>query len=303
MGRAIAELKGMLHGPDASGQPHIVPRAANNSDSAPDGRHHNRAHGLEPDQGNEGNPLLNYLESAPPFLSSAPTKSHSMGEVSLGDQNHNGTNAKLPPSIFERTSNLNPRHLLKRVKETKAFLITDYIVTFINEDETEEDKPREEKTQTRAKRVNLDTVTPTQWSAANSRIMYELMRSGELRDLKQVTEYLDYSCLVMDYAQLYEWQSILKFDDQFRRAQSISKFSWSSEPSHSLVMHLRALPPRPGKKTARPKPKEQGQEFCRSFNHTGSCKFGPTCRHKHLCMVPGCNKNHPLVQHPTTGND
>ena len=103
-------------------------------------------------------------------------------------------------SIFGRTSNLNPRHLLKKGKDTKTFLITDYIVTFINEDETEMDKPREEKTQTRAKRrVYLETITPTQWSAANSRIMYELMRSG---DLKQVTEYLDYSCTVMDYAQL-----------------------------------------------------------------------------------------------------
>lgn len=40
----------------------------------------------------------------------------------------------------------------------------------------------------------------------------------------------------------------------------------------------------------------KGEPICFSYN-LGTCKLGDKCTRKHVCMVPGCYKSHPQIEH------
>lgn len=40
----------------------------------------------------------------------------------------------------------------------------------------------------------------------------------------------------------------------------------------------------------------KGEPICFSYN-LGTCKLGDKCTRRHVCMVPGCYKNHPQIEH------
>ena len=41
-----------------------------------------------------------------------------------------------------------------------------------------------------------------------------------------------------------------------------------------------------------------GDNICFKFNMTCGCSFGAKCRNKHVCCMPGCYKDHSVLQHP-----
>jgi hypothetical protein len=66
-----------------------------------------------------------------------------------------------------------------------------------------------------------------EWVAANCRVMNKLLQTGELsRD--DVEYYLAHTVNIMDYAERYEWESVLDFDHQYRELQAEHGFPWGT---------------------------------------------------------------------------
>ena len=164
----------------------------------------------------------------------------------------------------------------------------------------------------------LDTVTPTQWLAANARIMAELLAT-EVLSSSCVCQYLAYTCKVGDLAERFDWKSVLSFDREYRILQAAHNIPWGMDTSHLITTLLREKPPaqfnqgygnlyknnRSGHVAhyqqeksfgqARPSSGYSNKEICKLYNR-GRCAY-PNCRYEHLCSVPGCGRSHPETEH------
>jgi len=150
------------------------------------------------------------------------------------------------------------------------------------------------KAGTRTKK--LQDVNPMQWCGANVRIMMELLREGELQP-QSIPDYLAYTAKISDLASVYEWRSVLQYDDLYRRMQAENGFRWGSESPHVDRLCLRfkeKIPTTSEKKSSR---------LCINFQFS-KCTRGQACNYRHVCSAPGCGKkDHGLADHEkNTGN-
>ena len=76
-------------------------------------------------------------------------------------------------------------------------------------------------------RPRLESVTLSQRVVANTRIFHSLLFSHKLPTARDVRDYLAYTVKVMELAGKYEWQSVLKFDDDYRQLQASYSSPWS----------------------------------------------------------------------------
>ena len=148
----------------------------------------------------------------------------------------------------------------------------------------------------------LSSVNPHQWSAANARIMYELMTQQKW-SAEKLADYMAYIVKIAELAICYDWQSVLAYDYQYRQLQATLKFPWASDTPHlhqtvlkeQKVMGSNKFLQRKTKFT-RPADPCTGKEICIKFN-TGECSFGGKCRYIHSCSK--CfSANHNLKNHP-----
>ena len=148
----------------------------------------------------------------------------------------------------------------------------------------------------------LSSVSPHQWSAANARIMYELMTQQKW-SAEKLADYMAYIVKIAELAICYDWQSVLAYDYQYRQLQATLKFPWASDTPHlhqtvlkeQKVMGSNKFLQRKTKFT-RPADPCTGKEICIKFN-TGECSFGGKCRYIHICSK--CfSANHNLKNHP-----
>ena len=148
-------------------------------------------------------------------------------------------------------------------------------------------------------------ITPSEWNAANIRIMSHLLQTGDL-SRADVELYLAYSVQVNDMVDIYEWNSVLQFDTRYRELQAEHDFQWGDLrlAAHSTIL----IPRRPstqaplGQQTrSRPAPASTGpREVCKNWLASGGkqCAFGPGCRYAH--RFPD-TQSPPTVQ-PTSKN-
>jgi hypothetical protein len=120
-----------------------------------------------------------------------------------------------------------------------------------------------------------------EWGAANMRLMNHLLNSGQLqRD--DIEFYLAYTTKIFEFADIYEWSSVLNFDYTYRELQTEHDFQWGTFSPH---MELQILIPKRIKHGSEmpsqnvPKPQ---QEDCRIFKAKGVCPFGSNCRYRHV---------------------
>jgi hypothetical protein len=170
------------------------------------------------------------------------------------------------------------------------------------------------------KRLKIESVSPTMWTAANSRILSELLKNGKLAT-DHIGYYLAYTVKVCDLAQRYTWQSVLLYDREYRRLQATFGFPWGSDTQHLNTVHLRPKwNETDSKKGSVKTPHIEDKNYvggsqvpiCRLYNHS-VCTYGSNCKYRHLCVV--CQGNHPQSNHifpkygthlnkrPTSGND
>ena len=158
------------------------------------------------------------------------------------------------------------------------------------------------------KKPKLTSVSIDQYAAASIRIFYELLCSNRLPSLSDVQDYLSYAIKVFEMSRKYTWESVLRYDDEYRVLQHMYGFPWSYDQNH---LHEVILMPRwvdskhalgPSSKTS-PNPSfgthtSAGLEICRNFNRQKGCVKAVTgCKFAHVCNclvgLQVCGKSHP----------
>jgi hypothetical protein len=116
----------------------------------------------------------------------------------------------------------------------------------------------------------------SEWVSANCRVMNYLLQSGELAR-QDVEYYLAHTVNVMDYADSYEWESVLDFDYHYRELQAEHSFPWGTYPPY---MEARMTPRRAP--APRPFPHPPSVPDCKMFKARGTCTFGAQCKFRHV---------------------
>ena len=152
-------------------------------------------------------------------------------------------------------------------------------------------------------KVKLENLSPNQWAVANLNILKKLLSAGSGQ---VVFDYLDYVTKTLELGEVYEWHSILKWDQAFREKQKETNCSWTQEFVHLDRIFLRL------KYSSKPmvnisnhgngphiqlKPRKHFSEPCKLYN-VGKCNFNP-CRYVHKCSIQNCGGAHPLILHGT----
>ena len=139
----------------------------------------------------------------------------------------------------------------------------------------------------------LHDVTPMQWCGANVKIMSELLREGTL-NATSIPDYLAYTAKVSDLAEIYQWRSVLEYDDLYRQMQSQSGYRWGTESPHVQRICLRF---KERKTTVQNKTtRDKSTRLCINFQYN-KCTRGDTCMFRHVCSAPSCGRSHPLAEH------
>ena len=156
-------------------------------------------------------------------------------------------------------------------------------------------------------KIQLKNVTVANWNSANAQILYALLREGSLSH-ENLGNYLNYTVKINDHLKLYDWQSILLYDREYRKLQAGRHFQWGSEPLHlgrshlipkMLIKHAESMA---AKIKSNPRTGQQhpaNKAICRNYNKQSGCHFR-NCRFAHVCNVSGCGKDHPQPSHPSS---
>lgn len=138
------------------------------------------------------------------------------------------------------------------------------------------------------KKPRLESITQMQWTAANTRILLELLQRGDLKHDK-ILEYMAYTVKIAELADAYIWSSVLLYDRAYRQLQAKHNFPWGSDSPHLVTVHLRQKQAVQGKLGVK-------MEICKKFNRN-ECTYGDRCRYRHVCSAPGCQQGHARVDH------
>ena len=175
-----------------------------------------------------------------------------------------------------------------------------------------------------AKKIKLDQVSMPHFVIASLRILYHLMESKQIDSYNEIKHYLAYDIKCMELAMRYEWQSVLKYDDEFRQHQALHDVPWvyESHHLHSVKLFLLALPvnlyrrnphnsglgavgrahtPRTAQDLNTVTHTDDGHVIYRSFNSLKRCTFH-FCKYSHVCnkkLTDGraCGLGHPCCKH------
>ena len=126
-----------------------------------------------------------------------------------------------------------------------------------------------------------------EWGAANMRLLNHLLSSGQL-PRNDIEFYLAYTTKIFEFAEKYEWNSVLSYDYHYRELQAEHQFMWGTFSPH---MEIQILVPKRGKPTVSSQASNSGQqpkEDCKLFKARGFCSFGTACKYRH---PPTANKD------------
>ena len=126
-------------------------------------------------------------------------------------------------------------------------------------------------------------LTVGEWGGANMRLLNFLLQEHKLsRD--KIEFYMAYTSQIMDFLEVYEWDSILEFDFSYRELQAEHCFVWGTfvpQLESKILVSRRGTKPqnsnRPGPMTKHQKKKPD----CRIFLAKGSCPFKEHCKFNH----------------------
>ena len=160
-------------------------------------------------------------------------------------------------------------------------------------------------------------ISIEEWSAANCRVMADLIKTGDLA-LPDVEYYLAYTVQIYEHAQRYEWEGLLDYDHQYRERQAEHGFPWGSNTGNMELNLLQTKRTEPAYRDRRPFQQEsrsQGQRYnnynrayssngrkdynrprqhqdqdqvCRQYiNSRGNCPYGDRCIFVHPTTAAG----------------
>ena len=192
----------------------------------------------------------------------------------------------------------------------KPLFIPDFVnsLTGGNLDYNESQVVRQGSTQlvlrsTRAKPLPEQVSLP-QWISANAKIMTRLISDGKLSSPDQLLGYLQYISDFGDYAQTCTLESLMIYDQEYRRKQAQLDRKWGDEDVHlsNFYLQRKSRPERRPQQAYRPNNRPSrpprlldstGTEICRNYNNSGC--YREHCQYAHVCLI--CKDKHPKHKH------
>jgi len=133
-------------------------------------------------------------------------------------------------------------------KEEKPLLIPDFVDMYLGSTEPEEQEigssggaqviVRAFKKKTPA----LETITLSQWMGTSVKILNVLLKRQNM-DVTAIQDYLAYIAKVLELIEEHTWQSVILYDNEYRKLQHRHGFRWGSDSQH---LHTRFLKKRQG---------------------------------------------------------
>ena len=150
------------------------------------------------------------------------------------------------------------------------------------------------------KKKGLETVSMSQWMAANASILAELLQDPSVTNKVQLAlDYQGYAAKIGVLAATHTWRSVILWDDEYRQKQHLYKFRWGSESATLNLVRLVPREPEPKKTTKGPsKAKGSSKEqaaVCYNWNNGTPCRYMP-CKFRHECERCG-SASHPNARH------
>ncbi len=154
----------------------------------------------------------------------------------------------------------------------------------------------------------LESVRVTQYMEASLRIL-QLMVAEDKASLSQVMDYAGYIMKIASFAQSFKWESVLRYDYEYRKAQAKLGFHWGADSAYLMQLYLipstpmptstadNAGKPRPGTNLPRTRNKydpNSGVIICQRYNGRQGCQLRG-CKYAHVCA--SCYKPHAEVSH------
>ena len=189
-----------------------------------------------------------------------------------------------------------------RVRNGKPLLIVDHVISCTRS--TDEDGEQEVAPglffKAGRSKPKLETVSVSQWAAANAAIMTKLTDSGELRTREDMVGYLRYTQHVADLIQIHTLHSVLLYDNAYRKQQWEHNSSWMETDVHLALKFLDRRVQKPKSHNQNPRSSDmrrrERKDICFDYNNRVGCSRD-NCRYKHVCLQDGCGERHPQCNH------
>ncbi len=196
-------------------------------------------------------------------------------------------------------------------EKTTSLKIVDFVWEECGTEELEIEICKDAKLNIGKRKSKLTDITMEQWGYANTKIMVELLKSGQLRPTDWEA-YLKYSADIFRLASRYSWKSVLTYDKEYRDRQATDHFQWGSyfqelqdfqlvpKALQNLASYSKSQQPRID--TVGPRRKgpftPAGREICRNFNRDICVRRD--CKLAHVCST--CFQGHSESRHGSMNN-
>ena len=156
-------------------------------------------------------------------------------------------------------------------------------------------------------RPALDGINVAQYMEASLKILREMTLKDKL-SVQGMLDYVNYVIKIATMSQSFQWQSVLKYDLEYRKAQAELNFRWGADNAYLMQVLLKTDAPKTMKENQNTKPASvpkvadkfdprSGKPICRNWNKIGGCSLR-NCNYAHICAI--CfHPSHNGVNHVT----
>jgi hypothetical protein len=152
-------------------------------------------------------------------------------------------------------------------------------------------------------KIPWEVLTISQYMEGGLKILREMaLNDGASKG--ELLEYANYLVKISTLAQCFHWQSVLKYDQAYRKAQAQSGFHWGADNAYMMQLYLKSEPMNKSTQPKRPQSSsgkknkvdpDSGTPICMKWNGSNGCNFRG-CKFAHICMK--CYSTaHPECQH------
>ena len=149
-------------------------------------------------------------------------------------------------------------------------------------------------------KLPLEKLKLAQYMEGSLKILRAMVTEDEA-DINKVLNYVTYVTKIAMFAQVFQWEAVLKYDVEYRKSQAALGFAWGADSPYLMHLYLQpSVTPRAAAQRVRPTAPRNlsknrhepatGKIICRKFNQPGGCDLRG-CKYAHACIT--CYRNHP----------
>lgn len=153
--------------------------------------------------------------------------------------------------------------------------------------------------QLKESKIPLEKVQLSQYMEASLKILKAMIDEDQI-NMSTVQNYLGYVIKIATFSQSFRWESVLRYDHEYRKGQAESGFPWGSDSPYLMQLHLQSNAPSHhnysrdnarGKTQGRPVATHKnkfdpacGKPICRKYNYPSGCDLRQ-CKFSHVCQT------------------